>query len=163
MVKKYPLMDPKVDFAFKQIFAGKADESRIVLIDLLNTILALQGDNKISNIIYLNSYTDKEYQESKQSILDIKVKTETGKMIDIEMQIRDADNYRKRSLYYWSTMYKEQIVEGEAYEELKKCIVISIMNFDLIQENPHYHSMFRIVEKERGIELLEDLEITTWN
>lgn len=51
------------------------------------------------------------------------------------------------------------MIAGQAYEELKKCIVINIMDFNLIYENPHYHSLFRIMEKDRGIELLDDLEI----
>ncbi|MDD2620897.1 MAG: Rpn family recombination-promoting nuclease/putative transposase [Syntrophomonadaceae bacterium] len=157
--KMYPLMDPKVDFAFKQIFAGKKKENRVVLIEFLNTVLELEKENKIYSIEYLNPYTDKEYEEAKQSIMDVKVKTGTGEYIDIEIQIRNIDNYRKRALYYWASMYKEQMSEGEAYEELKKCIVISIINFDLIRENPGYHSKFRVIDPKTGIELMEDLEI----
>ena len=50
-MKKYPLMDPKVDFAFKQIFAGNTKESKIVLINLLNAILDLKGDDEIKGEI----------------------------------------------------------------------------------------------------------------
>ncbi|SMB88566.1 conserved hypothetical protein (putative transposase or invertase) [Desulfonispora thiosulfatigenes DSM 11270] len=157
--KKYDLMDPKIDFAFKQIFAGKFKESKIVLIDLLNSILGFEETVKITDILYLNPYTDKEYEESKQSILDIKVKTNKEELIDIEIQIRNSDNYRKRSLYYWSTIYGEQIVEGEAYNELKRCIVINILNFNLITENEHYHSIFNVREKNKNFALNHDLEI----
>lgn len=37
------LMDPKIDFAFKQIFAGNQRESKIVLMDLINVILDKKG------------------------------------------------------------------------------------------------------------------------
>ena len=155
---KYPLMDPKIDFAFKQLFAGKGKESKILLIDLLNSILNDKND-KITDIIYLNPYTDKEYDDTKQSIMDIKVETQKGEIIDIEMQIQNVDNYRKRSLFYWANMYIDQIHQGESYHELKKCVVINITNFNLITETEKYHSIFHIKEKAEDILLLEDLEI----
>lgn len=37
------LMDPKIDFAFKQIFAGNSKESKVVLMALLNAILGPGG------------------------------------------------------------------------------------------------------------------------
>ncbi|MBZ4687963.1 MAG: Rpn family recombination-promoting nuclease/putative transposase [Clostridiales bacterium] len=156
----YPfLMDPKIDFAFKQIFAGKQKESKIVLISLLNAILDRKDQEAITDIIYLNPYTDKPYEDAKQSILDIKVKTAEEELIDIEIQIRNIDNYRKRSLYYWSTMYGEQIIEGEAYYELNPCIVINIMDFNLLDETDRYHSIFEIRERNLGFQLVSDLEI----
>jgi predicted transposase/invertase (TIGR01784 family) len=152
-------MDPKIDFAFKQIFAGKQKESKIVLISLLNAILDRKDQEAITDIIYLNPYTDKPYEDAKQSILDIKVKTAEEELIDIEIQIRNIDNYRKRSLYYWSTMYGEQIIEGEAYYELNPCIVINIMDFNLLDETDRYHSIFEIRERNLGFQLVSDLEI----
>ena len=82
-----------------------------------------------------------------------------GEVIDIEMQIQNVDNYRKRSLFYWANMYIDQIHQGESYHELKKCIVINITNFNLITETEKYHSIFNIKEKKEDILLLEDLEI----
>lgn len=157
--QKYPLMDPKIDFAFKQIFAGNNKESKMILIDLLNAILGLKGKEKIEKILYLNPYTGKKYKESKESIMDIKVKTQDQELIDIEMQIQNVDNYRKRSLYYWSQMYTTQLEEGEAYYKLKKCIVINILDFDLLKETRKYHSTFTIKEKNENFKLLDDLEI----
>ena len=63
-------MDPKIDFAFKQLFAGKGKESKILLVDLLNSIFNSNND-EITDIIYLNPYTDKEYDDTKQSISNI--------------------------------------------------------------------------------------------
>ena len=155
----FKLMDPKIDFAFKQIFAGNSRESKIVLIALLNAILDRDEDERITDIVYLNPYTDKPFEDAKLSIMDIKVKTSGGELVDIEIQIRNTDNYRKRSLYYWSAMYGEQIVEGESYFELNPCIVINILDFNLIKENEHYHSIFEIRERRLGFQLVGDLEI----
>ena len=156
---KYPLMSPIVDFVFKQIFAGAYKESKILLIDLLNAILGLKEEEKIKEITYLNPYNDKEYKEGKMSILDIKVKTQDDKLIDIEVQINNKDSYRKRALYYWSKMYAETIEEGETYETLKKCIVVNLLDFKLLPETDKYHSIFRIKDIQDNYELVEDLEI----
>jgi hypothetical protein len=59
----FKLMDPKIDFAFKQIFAGKSRESKIVLIALLNAILDRDEDEQITDIIYLNPYIDKPFSK----------------------------------------------------------------------------------------------------
>ncbi|MDD2401417.1 MAG: Rpn family recombination-promoting nuclease/putative transposase, partial [Clostridia bacterium] len=98
-------------------------------------------------------------KEGKMSILDIKVKTQDDKLIDIEVQINNKDNYRKRALYYWSKMYGETIEEGKTYETLKKCVVVNLLDFKLLSETDKYHSIFRIKEIQDNYELLEDLEI----
>lgn len=157
--KNYKLMDPKVDFAFKKIFSDSTTEGKIALISLLNAILGLTEDGKITDILYLNPFSDEEYADEKQSIMDIKVKTQDDKEIDIEMQINDSDNYRKRSLYYLSKMYGSQLVKGQVYEELTKCIVISILDFNLLKEAESYHTMFHMVETKGKFELIDDLEL----
>ncbi|MDD2402757.1 MAG: Rpn family recombination-promoting nuclease/putative transposase [Clostridia bacterium] len=156
---KYPLMSPVVDFVFKQIFAGAYKESKTLLMDLLNAILGLKEEEKIEEITYLNPYNDKEYKEGKISILDIKVKTQDDKLIDIEVQINNKDSYRKRALYYWAKMYAETIEEGEAYETLKRCVVVNLLDFKLLPETDKYHSVFRIKDIQDNYELLEDLEL----
>lgn len=91
--------------------------------------------------------------------MDIRVKTKREEMIDIEMQISNIDNYRKRSLYYWSKLYGEQIVESEAYYELNPCIVINIMAFNLLDETDRYHSVFELIERSKEFKLVDDLQI----
>lgn len=70
------LLDPKVDYIFKQIFGQNTPVCNRLLIHLLNSIFEKNGSEKIKSIEYLNPYLDKEYDDDKQSILDIKFKTE---------------------------------------------------------------------------------------
>ena len=158
-MKQYDLMNPMVDFAFKALFGEKDDDSKFLLISFLNAVLNFSNEEKIVEIVYLNPYNDKEYKDDKLSIMDIKVKTQNDELIDIEVQINDNQNFRKRSLYYWSKMYSDTIKSGENYEELKKCVVLSLLDFKLIDETEKYHTIFRIKEVEEDFELLEDLEI----
>ena len=153
------LINILIDFAFKKVFAGSGEESIHILKDFLNSILELKDKDRIKEIVYLNPFNDRENENDKQSIMDIKVKTEKDELIDIEVQINDVDNYRKRSLYYWSKLYGETIKKGQNYFELKKSIVINIMDFNVIEENDKYHNIFVIKEKENNTLFLEDLEI----
>ncbi len=41
--------------------------------------------------------------------------SEEGKRINIEVQVNKEDDFKKRSLYYWASIYTETIAESEAY------------------------------------------------
>jgi predicted transposase/invertase (TIGR01784 family) len=97
------LFSPKIDFVFKHMFASNDERSEILLKNFLNEVLGLKEG--IKEITYLNPYNNKETQDDKISVLDLKIKDEESREIDIEMQLNNIDNYRKRSLYYWSCMY----------------------------------------------------------
>ena len=156
-VGKNTLMDPKVDYVFKLIFGLDKDECKIALRGLLNSILNLE--DKIKEIVYLNPYLDKQYEEDKQSILDIKVKTNKGEKIDIEMQLVSYENLKKRFLYYWSKLYIDDFKSGEDYEKLNKVIQIIIVKDDLIKETKKYHTKYKIKEVEENFEYINDMEL----
>ena len=156
---KQELLSPLSDIVFKALFGREEKDSRIILIDFLNSVLSLEGNEKITEIIHLSPFNIKEYKEDKGSIFDIKVKNQREERINIEMQINNVDDFRKRSLYYWSKMYSETIKESENYTNLKKSIVINIMDFEIIKETNRYHTEYKILEKEEKFPLLDDLEI----
>lgn len=157
--KSQELLSPLSDIVFKALFGREEKDSKIILIDFLNSILSLKGDEKVTEIIHLNPFNIKEYKGDKGSIFDIKVKNQREERINIEMQINDVNDFRKRSLYYWSKMYSETIRESEIYTTLKKSIVINIMDFDIIKETDRYHTEYKILEIEEKFPLVDDLEM----
>ncbi len=80
-------------------------------------------------------------------ILDIKARSESGKWYNVEVQVTDELHYDKRSLYYWSKVYAEQLKEGEKYSKLEKTISIHVLNFNALEEAP-YHNVFRVLNTE---------------
>ena len=147
------------DFAFKAVFAREENECKEALIGFLNDILKLEKDHKIKEVTYLNPFNYKQFKKDKLSIVDVKVETEKGERINIEIQVSNSDNFRKRTLYYWSKLYGETISESKRYDTLKKCVIINILEYNLIRETNKYHSVFRIKETEEDFQLLDDLEI----
>lgn len=153
------LLSPLSDVVFKALFGREEKRSKIILIDFINSILKLEGKNKITSITHLNPFNLKEFDGDKGSILDLKVENQRNERINIEVQVNKEDDFRKRSLYYWSKMYAETIEEAENYVTLRKCIVINIMDFEIIDETNKYHTEYKILEKEEHFALIDDLTI----
>jgi len=107
----------------------------------------------------LNPFNYKEFESDKLSILDIKAKTEKGERINIEIQVKQEDDFRKRSLFYWAKTYAETIEESESYSNLKKTIVINIIDYNEISESNKLHTHFKLLEKEDCFVLTDDLQI----
>jgi predicted transposase/invertase (TIGR01784 family) len=60
----------------------------------------------------------------KLGILDIRAKTAKGEQLNIEVQLVNQYNMDKRTLFYWSKIYSEQLREGQPFNDLKKTITI---------------------------------------
>ena len=150
-------ISPRVDIAFKKIFG--VEENKDLLISLINSIVS-QAD-QVSDVTLLNPYNPQSFKTDKLSILDIKAKGIDGKRFNIEIQITDAADYDKRSLYYWSKLYIEQLQTSQGYSKLSKAIGIHILNFTSIPHADKYHNVFHITEKDSGLVYFKDLELHT--
>ena len=148
------LLDPKVDFVFKNIF-GSPKHPRI-LISFLNA--TLKPTNKITSVEIKNTDLNKGYIEDKFSRLDVKATTSNEEIINIEIQLKNEYNMIKRSLYYWSKLYSEQLNEGEDYSILKRTICINILNFKYLKTRK-FHSAYRLKEIYSNEELTDVAEI----
>jgi predicted transposase/invertase (TIGR01784 family) len=162
-------VNPKIDLVFKKLFGS--EENKDILLSLLNAILPL--NQQISEINLKNPYNVSDYAEGKLSILDIKAQDENGVHYDIEMQIRGSDFYGKRALFYWSKMFGSQLdyviddtkdkdkdKDAEiGYSDLKKCIVISLMDFNYFEDRK-YNRYFTLKdgdtnETHKGLDYLD--------
>ena len=145
----------KNDFIFQRIFGRQ--ENKDILLSLLNAILNFKDDNKLHDIEILeNTKLEKERIEDKQGILDIKARTIAGVRINIEIQLVNQYNMEKRTLFYWSKLFAEQLNPGQGFDELSKTITINILDFKLI-ELEKYHTVFHLRENEVRDYILTDI------
>ena len=79
----------------------------------------------------------------KQGILDVKVFLHDGTRINLEIQLRRQKFWEKRSLYYLAKMYVDTLFIGENFDRLRRCIGISILDFNLTEDG-RYHSVYRM-------------------
>ncbi|MCD8075955.1 MAG: Rpn family recombination-promoting nuclease/putative transposase [Lachnospiraceae bacterium] len=77
----------------------------------------------------LPTILSRDSDEDKLGILDVRVKLMNGTQIDMEMQVAMFDAWKNRIIFYLCKMYTEQLKKGESYDNLKKCIHVSILNF----------------------------------
>src|SRR5262249_46641806 len=119
-------VDPKVDYAFKHLFGR--DATRPLLIDLLDSILKPAPGRRIREVELLNPFNPKEALDDKLSILDIKARDQSGRQLNVEMQMRLAGFFKSRILYYLTRYHQQQLQEGQDYGELKPTISIVFLN-----------------------------------
>jgi len=146
-IRRIPLdkfFDLKVDFAFKQLFGN--EKNKKITIVFLNAVLKLTGRDTIKEVTFIQHELGGEYQDDKQSRLDILVKTQNGDYINVEIQLSNQHDMTKRTLYYWAKMYESQLVRGMGYSELRSTITINICNFTMFKGNKAYHSTYHLRE-----------------
>jgi len=147
--------DPKNDIAFKKIFG---DENKTeVLISFLNSILDFKDTKQIKSLTIANPYQVPKIKDLKNTILDIKAINQDDEEFIVEMQIEDDKNFAKRSLYYTSKSYVNQIKKAEQYKELKKVYFIGILDFAIF-DTPHYLSQHLILDSKTLNHELKDFE-----
>ena len=146
------LMKPKIDFAFKEIMM---DEN--ARIGFLSAVLKL-NPAEIRETKILNTFLRKEHEDDKQGILDVRVRLNNDMEIDIEIQLSELRVWADRSLFYLSQMYTEQIKSGDPYDVFKKCVSISILDFDLFHDQAEFYSCFHIREDTRSFLYTDKME-----
>ena len=132
------LMKPKIDFAFKEIMN---DET--ALRGFLSAVLGLKAE-EIQSVKIQNTDLRKVHTDDKQGILDVNVLMNDNTEIDIEIQLSELRIWPERSTFYLAKKFVDQIKEGEPYSVLKKCVSISILDFELFKEEESFYSRRRI-------------------
>ena len=149
-----PLLDPKVDFVFKRIFGSEQHPN--ILISFLNAVI--KPVDAIVGVDLRDTNVNKDSIKDKFSRLDVKAITSNGEQINIEIQLKDEYNMIKRSLYYWSRLYSEQLSEGQNYNKLARTICINILNFKYLRTE-NFHSCYRLKETQTNEELTDVQEL----
>ncbi|NLC43668.1 MAG: PD-(D/E)XK nuclease family transposase [Clostridiales bacterium] len=148
----------KNDFIFRKIFGESKNKD--LLISFLNAVLELDGLKKLEDIEVLDgTELKRDSMEDKLGILDIRARTKQGENINIEVQLINQFNMDKRTLFYWSKMFTEQLKEGQPYNDLKKTITINILDFNYIGTE-EYSTVFHLWEdSNKNCKLTDVLEI----
>ena len=149
--------DPKNDLAFKKIFGNSKHKS--ILISFLNSVLDFKDAKEIVSVELANPYQVPKIPELKETILDIQATNKKGERFIVEMQRKDLGNFTKRSLYYTSKAYVEQLPRGNDYTSLKKVYFIGIVNFEIFN-NTNFISRHLIINQETSTQDLDDFEFT---
>jgi predicted transposase/invertase (TIGR01784 family) len=156
-------LDPKNDYAFKQIFG--TEKNKDILVFFLNDILGYEGKNKVTEVDFLKTHQDPQIAAYRQSIIDVMVTSQDGTKFVVEMQLTRHAGFEKRAQYYAAKAYSQQILEEDenhkkmaVYAKLKGVIFIAIANFILFPDKQEWSSTHHMLDIETYENDLKDFQ-----
>ena len=148
-------LNPLNDYLFLKLMGEEGNE--VQCLAFLNAVLGSKSKAPINLVKILeNRSITADIIGEKASILDVRVETDTGEKVNIEVQLKDLHNMEKRSLFYWGREFTKGISQGDDYLLLPRVITINIVNFDNIKIDD-FHTCFHLWEDERKDYLLTDV------
>lgn len=147
------IMLPTVDFCFKELMQN--DKVR------KGFIAALLGKDpgEIRETTLLPTSLRREYGDDKLGVLDVGVLLLDGTRLDLEMQVLNFAYWTNRILFYLGKMYTGQLKKGEPYENLKKCIHVSILDFIHFPDDKRCYHKISFCDTKTGIPYTDLMEL----
>ena len=128
------------DRVFKHYFKN----SKETVITLLNQFLPLPEGRVIESIEFLDSVMNSDKLKNKDSVLDLRIRLDDGKLVNIEMQSTSKDNFKERILYYLAKLFTSSLKEGEDYKKLCSAYSLIFTNFTIFKNLKSYYTTFRL-------------------
>ena len=148
-------ISPTVDYAFKRLL-GDPHHKR-VLIHLLNAIFEKQF--VISDVELVSPFLEKDFEDDKLSILDLRARDTQGRQYNLEMQTSIAGALTRRLVYYLARMYARQLGESEEYRSLAPAMSICFLDGILFRETKSFHTRFQLCSLEHQLVFTDQLEV----
>ena len=142
---------------FKFVFGR--EERKNLTISFLNDLLHAELNHEIEDLKFEPTEQIGLFKNDKQSQLDIVCTLKSGEIVDIEIQLADEGNYKKRSLYYWACLYSSSLKAASNYKALVPCICINILNFTLFEKKAHPFTTIILDDPETHERFLKDLSM----
>jgi predicted transposase/invertase (TIGR01784 family) len=143
----FDILPPIDDWIFKLLFGDERNKS--ILIDLLKSFIELP--NEEYELTFLDTFLKPEAEDDKLGIVDVKVKTKSGMIIDIEIQVNPVTHIGKRLSFYKSKLIVEQIGKGELYSAIQRVVCICITNHELFPKAKDYVNCFCFYNPKNGL------------
>ena len=140
------ILKMKDDIVFKAFFSRNEN----YLKSFLSAILGRQI--KIKKVIH-DARLEQLTKEMKYGILDLEVELEDGEIVNVEMQLKNNKNIEKRTTFYASKKIVEQLEPNGNYEDLKRVIVIAILDYNLTNLKEYITETIRVVSNHKEYEL----------
>ena len=153
-----PLLSPKSDFVFKLIFGDSRNVE--ILAAFLKAVLNMP-ETEFEYLTILDTHLKPEFENDKLCILDVKIHTKTGKIVNVEVQVSNFPQMRVRTVFYMAKMITEQVGKGSDYDEIKKVVSIVITDYKLIPENESYHNHYCLYDPKTNSQFTDVMEVHT--
>ena len=108
----------------------------------------------------------KKSNNDKLGVLDLQLEINETEKVDVEIQLVKKDNFIKRLVWYLSKLYSDQIKIGEDYGEIKRVVLVAIIDFELeeTKDIEEMETIWKLIEtKKREKILTENFELRIIN
>ncbi len=147
------IMLPTVDFCFKELM-----QNAKVRKGFIAALLKISPES-IEATTLLPTIMDRQYEDDKLCILDVRVQLMNKTQLDLEMQVSYFAYWDERVLLYLCKMYVEQIKMGDDYDSLQKCIHVSILDFIQFPEDEECYRSIHLRDDKTGELYSDKLEL----
>jgi len=141
------ILPPTNDWIFKLLFGDERHKDN--LINLLKSFIALPEEEY--ELIFLDTHLKPECKHDKLGILDVKVKTKSGKVINIEIQVDPFKDIGKRISFYKSKLIVGQIAESQEYDAIQDVLCICIFKKAIFPKVKEYVNRFQFMNPANGL------------
>jgi len=141
------VLPPTNDWIFKLLFGDERNKS--MLIDLLKSFMDLPEEEY--ELTFTDPYLKPEFEEDKMGILDVRVKTASNQIINIEIQVNPVKYIGKRLSFYKSKMIVEQMGKNDHYDRIQRVICVCIISKALFPDAKEYLNRFRFHNRENDL------------
>lgn len=132
-------LDPKTDWVFKLMFT-RGEKGNRALIDFLNAFLEPMYGSKIRKAELLNTDLTKRRENHPNYFLDLLIKTDTGLLVNLEMQQFNKAYFIRRSQAYLLSAASRYLGFYDADDaQITKVLSFSVCNFKLKPDEHDIH------------------------
>lgn len=130
-------LNPLHSVVFACIFQDEKKAGPAML-DFLNAVLSHVGEEPVVEIISMKSEyaVMGESADQKYGRLDVRVKAESGRLFDIEVQI-EKDYMNERGFFYGGRLGEDAFEPGTSYDQMPEVRVINLVDFYVRDDESH--------------------------
>lgn len=162
------LLDPDFDGKLKLILemvflrVFDAENSYRLLISLLNALLNLEGRDRIEAVERLETRQFSNRAGEKDPVLDMLVRDQWDRHIQVELQLLGQQAYINRAVYYAAMVHSKQLEQGAPYEKVGRTVTIHVLAWNLLRpkrEWPQAVTRVKLCDILKGRVVSEQLQL----
>lgn len=140
------------------LFRALLIKNNYVLKGLLCALLHL-NESEVTSVTVTNSVQPGESINDKEFVLDINAVLNQFRIINIEMQVVNLNNWPERSLCYLSRNLN-QLKHNEKYTNLRPVIQIGLLDYTLFPDRPEFYATYRLLNEKTHTSYSDKLQLS---
>ena len=140
--KEWETLGISNDFIFCKVM-----QDEVLLTELIHLILP---ELEFTKILVTAQKTVEDGLDTHGVRFDVFVSDDTGRIIEIEMQVAESEDLPLRLRFYGSMVDMQMLGKSKPYSELKESYVIMICKFDHYKQGRHFYRFRNYEQQDRN-------------